>query len=285
MILYYFLYTCTEAFEPIITVFKTRKDDSLLISKENTETFTLTEQLHHSIVSGEMLPYWKYQNVQNASFYPSLHYAVSMHDFGWQNFDKQPFWNDQTQRPYSFVDFPMMAKLVIYQYGVEQIEKENPYAALLCSRHYQNFFTGEEAAAAKQFVQHEEERQLRLKKEFPNFDEARFLYHFGLLNLLDGISLFAAITEFEAGKKTSHPFFKDGLEIPDVLGLTNKHLTLAWLDEHTVGIDPFPFEEPFSCVFKQKELTKESIARNGFLKTYENQQYESISIHIVPAGH
>lgn len=243
----------------------------------------MTEQLHHSIVSGEMLSYWKYQNVKNSSFYPSLHYAISMHDYGWQNFDKQPFWNDQTQQPYSFIDFPMMAKLVLYQHGVDQIEQENPYAALLCSRHYQNFFVGEKAAPAKQFVQHEEERQIRIKKEFPDFDEAQFLYHFGLLNLLDGISLFAAITEFEAGQKTSHPFFKDGLEIPDVLGLTNKHLTLVWLNEYTVEVDPFPFEESFSCTFKQKELSKETIAQNGFLETYERQQYKNLTVQIVPS--
>ncbi|MBM6613629.1 DUF3891 family protein [Desemzia sp. RIT804] len=254
-----------------------------MISRENKDSFTLTEQLHHSIVSGEMLSYWKYENVKHSSFYPSLHYAISMHDYGWKNFDKQPFWNDQTQQPYSFIDFPMMAKLVIYQHGVDEIEKENPYAALLCSKHYQNFFTGEKAAAAKQFVQNEEQRQIRIKKNFPDFNEALFLYHFGLLNLLDGISLFAAITEPEHGKKTSHPFFKDGLEIPDVLGLVDKRITLSWLDDHTIEINPFPFEESFNCLLKQKEITKDSITQKGFLESYEKNPYDHISIQIVPA--
>lgn len=97
-----------------------------MISKEHKESFTLTEQLHHSIVSGEMLTHWKYQNIKNSAFYPSVHYAISMHDYGWQNFDKQPFWNDRTQQPYSFIDFPMMAKLVLYQHGIDVIEKEIP---------------------------------------------------------------------------------------------------------------------------------------------------------------
>lgn len=255
-----------------------------MISKINQHSFTLTEQLHHSIVSGEMLSYWKYENLKQSSFYPSLHYAISMHDYGWQNFDKQPFWNDQSQQPYSFIDFPTMAKLVLYQHGIHQIEKENPYAALLCSRHYQNFFTEEESPAAKQFVRYEEKRQVRIKKKFPNFDEAKFLYHFGLMNLLDGISLFAAITEFEDGKKPSHPFFQDGLEIPEVLGLIDKHLTLVWLDEHTIGIAPFPFEKSFSCTFKQKELSRAVIVQNGFLETYEKQPYENFTIQIVPIG-
>lgn len=254
-----------------------------MISKEQKESFVLTEQLHHSIVSGEMLPHWKYQNIKNSAFYPSVHYAISMHDYGWQNFDKQPFWNDRTQQPYSFIDFPMMAKLVLYQHGIDEIEKENPYAALLCSRHYQNFFAEEKAAAAKQFVQHEEERQLQIKKTLPHFDEAHFLYHFGLLNLLDGLSLFAAITEPETGKGTTHPFFKGGLEIPVVLGLTNERIKLNWVDEKTIEIGPFPFEESFSCTFKQKELAKETIIQDGFLEAYAEQPYKCVSIRLTPA--
>lgn len=253
-----------------------------MISRERTDSFVLTEQLQHSIVSGEMLSHWKYTDVIDSSLFPSVHYAISMHDFGWQNFDVQPFWNDRNNQPYTFMDFPMMAKLVIYQHAADEMEKENPYAALLCSHHYQNFLKHKEETAAKKFVAREEQRATDIKHSFSNFDEAVFQYHYGLLSLLDGLSLFAAITEPGAAKEALGPVFKEGLSIPDVLGLTKERMTLQWLDDATVALNPFPFAESFSCLFQQKKISKAAIAEIGFLEAYQQADYADFTVQFVP---
>lgn len=261
-----------------------RKDVSPLISRERTNSFILTEQLHHSIISGEMFTHWKYEDVIHSPLFPSVHHAISMHDYSWQNFDKQPFWNDAKNQPYTFMDFPMMAKLVIYQHGADEIEKENSYAALLCSHHYQNFLKHKKETAAKSFVAREEERQERIKENLSAFNEAVFEYHYGVLSLLDGLSLFAAITEPGAAKEDLGPIFKDGFSIPAVLGLPEAQMTIEWLDDKTVALAPFPFDSSFSCIFKQKEVAKESITEKGYLEAYQTTDYKNFTVQFVPLG-
>lgn len=252
-----------------------------MISRERSHSFILTEQLHHSIISGEMFTHWKYEDVVHSPLFPSVHHAISMHDYSWQNFDKEPFWNDAKNQPYTFMDFPMMAKLVIYQHGADEIEKENPYAALLCSHHYQNFLKHKKETAAKSFVAREEERQERIKADLTDFNEAVFEYHYGVLSLLDGLSLFAAITEPGSAKKDLGPIFKDGFSIPTILGLPEEHMSIEWLDKETVALEPFPFDDSFSCIFKQKEVTKESIAEKGYLEAYQTTDYTNFSVQFI----
>src|SRR5690625_7022992 len=72
-------------------------------------------------------------------FFDSVLFTIKYVYFGCYHFDKQPFLNDDTQLPYSFIDFPVLPKTVLYRQGVDKVEEVDAYAAALCSTHYMRF--------------------------------------------------------------------------------------------------------------------------------------------------
>ena len=66
--------------------------------------------------------------------------AAREHDRGWIELDSAPFWNDYSQSPYSFRDFPLRPRFVFYRKGIEEVREKNVYAGLLCSMMYTELF-------------------------------------------------------------------------------------------------------------------------------------------------
>src|SRR5690625_4939597 len=100
-----------------------------MIIRENDHSFIMIEQHHHAEISGYL-----FQQLSERfllSKYHSLHYAIVNHDCGWIPFDDMPIWNDVKNQPYSFIDFPISFKTVLYRHGINQVQENDPYAALL----------------------------------------------------------------------------------------------------------------------------------------------------------
>ncbi|GAB3046789.1 DUF3891 family protein [Virgibacillus ainsalahensis] len=251
-----------------------------MIVRERTNEFVMIEQDHHAQVSGKIMAKWKDALFQGTEQRKSVEYAIHMHDYGWKNFDRKPFWNDKHQSPYSFNDFPDIPKVILYKHGVDVVEKEDSYAGLLCSEHYKQFLINEPGDEIQVFVKQEEEREERIIESLGQFNKRLFNFHYGLVLLGDGLSLYACLNEPLASEENVHPFFKKGIPLSSDLELGDT-MQPRWVDEHTIALDPFPFEEPIDIKIKQKIVAKEAISAQGLIDSYEQAPFEEVSIRLI----
>src|SRR5690606_28648276 len=109
-----------------------RKETRSVIVREKDGEFILVKQHDHSQLAGRIAAHWRHRPEP----YESTLLAIREHDLGWQLLDESVRLNPTTGRPYSFMDLPMEERLPAYTWGIDQVEKIDPYAACLCSRHY-----------------------------------------------------------------------------------------------------------------------------------------------------
>lgn len=255
-----------------------------MIVREHADKFVLIEQDNHAQVSGDIMTKWKESLFKGPAFKKSVNYAIYNHDLGWKPFDLQPFWNDEKQAPYTFVDFPSLPKIVLYKNGIDEVEKKDAYAALLCSEHYKRFLLNNTSDEAQSFVKEEEQRQERIFQSL-NADKQQFKFHYSLVQLGDNLSLYICLNEPGVSKAKEHPFFKDGIPLSsDLNGFNHNTLKLRWTSENIVSISEFPFENSVEVKLKQKVLEKHAITAHGLIKCYEETPYEEISISVEPEG-
>lgn len=252
-----------------------------MIIREEENNITMIEQHNHAQISAEALKHWADSAITNDPLFSSVLYAVRNHDIGWASFDKQPFWNDEKAAPYAFTDFPALPKTVLYKHGINEVEKYDLYAALLCSEHYTRFMMNNPSEGAAEFVNGEKLRQIRIKKALHYFDEQQFSRHYSLLQFADNLSLFICLNKPGASGEEQHPFFKKGIPVsPAIMADSCDVMEATWQDEDTVVLSPFPFYEQVPVTIQYKVLSKKEIAEAGFLQAYENSPYKEKGIEI-----
>ncbi len=250
-----------------------------MIVRERKDDFVMIEQDNHAHISGDLFKAWKDSFFAGESFRESVEYAIIHHDYGWKLFDKQPFWNDEKQMPYTFIDFPNKPKTVFYKHGIDVVEKDDPYAALLCSYHYSRFLLSDSSPEATEFIQKEEQRRKRIIHSLSSFDHTLFDFHYGLLQLCDNLSLYICLNEPGVAKEAGHPFYKKGIPLPDALHVFQEDkLDIQWADDKTVTISECPFSNPLTVTIKQKTISKETIAAKGLLNSYKETEYEQVYV-------
>lgn len=252
-----------------------------MIIREREHEFVMIDQNHHGHVSKEIMQHWKKELFPDSERKDSVLTAIKHHDIGWAPFDKEPFWNDASQKPYSFTDFPFPAKLTLYEKGLDEVEIIDPYAAMLCSVHYSQFLTGSKDEDAQIFLKSEYDRRQRLRKDIQAFDERLFNQHYGLLQLGDNFSLYVCINEPGVSKIKEHPFFVNGIPNPTVLkGREDSKLAIRFHDENTVLVDPFPFNAPFDIQYTQRVVSKQEIQNKGLVKAFAEGKIETIFLKL-----
>lgn len=254
-----------------------------MIVRNRMDEFVMIEQDHHARISGEIFSYWKSDYLKSEKLNQSVLYAVTKHDCGWKMIDRQPFWNDKKQAPYTFIDFPSPAKTLIYRSGIDEVERRDQYAALLCSEHYLRFKQEEQSLEAKQFVQFEKSRQQRLIEFISDFEQPLFDFHYGLLQLCDNLSLYICLNEPGAKKEDEFPFFRDGIPLSNALDVFSKRkLHVRWIDDLTIGLDEFPMKQSFTINLNQKTVSKKLIVKQGLIQSYLETPFKTIEIRVAP---
>lgn len=203
-----------------------------MIVREVPEGFLLIGQHDHGLAAGEIARHW------GREFRPSSStvYAVAQHDLGWRELDESVLWNEETDRPHDFLDYPAEPKVRAFAAALDLLEERDPYAACLSSMHYATLMQGSEKEAEVRFREAETRRQHRLKgdiaEKFEDLDhDLRFL------KLCDGLSLFLCLNE--PGQQTSYP-----APYPDGFALDGEEYVPEWIDERTLRVRPDPFSRP-----------------------------------------
>lgn len=249
----------------------------LMIIREQNDAFIMIKQHDHAQISKRL-----YQQLHNHLLpeedSSSLEYAIAQHDCGWIPFDEAPFWNDQQQSPFSFTNYPTEPKTVLYEYGINMVEENDLYAALLCSEHYTRFLNNSSNASATGFVERERARQERIKDQL-NTKEDVFLKHYEILQFFDNLSLYICLNEPGAAKEDEHYFFKKGIKLPQIFA-ENQNLMPKWKTDKTIELNKDLFTSPATIPLKQKIVSKQNIKDKGLQKAYSNTNTEEILLYV-----
>jgi len=205
-----------------------------VIVREKPDSFVLVKQHDHALVSGEFARHWA---KRPRPLEPTL-YAIAHHDVAWQAPDASVRWNEETGRPYSFVDYPPEAKVRAYAGGLDWLEERDLYAACLCSMHYETLmrrFGASETEAG--FADAESRRQARLRAGMSREELENLEHNLALLRLCDGLSLYVCLNE--PGDGEYPPPYPGGFE------LAGERFEPAWEDRHTLRLEPNPFSGAF----------------------------------------
>lgn len=205
----------------------------------------LFEQHEHALVSREFARHWR--DVPRPL--ESTLYAVANHDLAWRELDGRVLWDEERDRPYSFIHYPAALKLPAQRRGIEAVEERDPYAACLCSMHYARFLLSATRPDEVEFRDDELDRQERLRAGMSEEDFANLERNFQFLRLCDGLSLFACLNE--PGSEDQPPPYPGGF----VLDATT--FEPAWQDQHTLRLDPNPFTQPFGIELPYREVGRD----------------------------
>jgi hypothetical protein len=203
-----------------------------VIVRERPDSFVLFEQHRHGLFSGEFARHWAARiPIREAALY-----AIANHDVGWRELDETVRWNDETGRPYSFLDYPVGPKLRAYANGLDYVQAHSPYAACLCSMHYGSFVRDARREPEISFREAEAARRRGIEATLSEEEIGGLEYNFRLLQLCDDLSLFVCLNE---PGRNDYPHYRDGF------GFMGTRLQPVWEDERTLRLDPNPFSEDF----------------------------------------
>jgi len=217
-----------------------------MIVRERPDSFVLIRQHEHALASGEFARRW----TRRPQPYEPAVFAVDNHDVAWKGPDSSVRWNDASGRPYSFVDYPAEKKVAAYTEGLDWMESEEPYAACLCSMHYERLLRefGKSSREAR-FVEDESRRQERLQRGMDRERVENLERNLRLLRLCDGLSLFVCLNE--PGSSSYPPPYPGGFRFD------RETFEPVWEDPHTLRLDPNPFSEPFGLAIPCQEVGKD----------------------------
>jgi hypothetical protein len=240
-----------------------------MVIYEDFTSFIMTDQHQHGLLSEGFARNWNENNFLGLEKKESVLYAIAQHDRAWIDIDESPIWNDKSGAPYSFHDYPIPIKLQFYRKGIDEIEDQNQYAALLCSVHYTNFFMGmAEDHHISRYLEDEKKRQTRLF-DILNIKQTdmEMDFHYQLLKFCDNLSLFVCMQEAGALDYEVHEWFKNGIKQPFEF-FPEKNFQVKWSSRHEIIINPFPFNDDFEISVPIRKVPKNLISKYGIEDAY-----------------
>lgn len=249
-----------------------------MIIRETEDAFVMTTQDDHGRFSGDIARGFRRELFLDTSVLAEVLLAITEHDRAWLRMDDTPIWNDGSQQPYTFMDYPVQPKMLMYSKGVDEIEAMSPYAGYLCSLHFASFMKNATEAPLVEFYHAETDRQKRLRVQFQFPNEAAINRQFGLLQLCDDISLYVTMNAPGASKEQEHPWFKEGF----AMSIDGERIMASWVNEQEIRLRPFLFEENWTASVKWKYVLKEKIDEHGVAKAFHDASWTQQTITFVP---
>lgn len=246
-----------------------------MIILERSNSFVMVEQHEHAQLSGQLAEHWAQPYRRDESRWPDVIEAIYEHDVAWKDVDESPFFNDVSAQPYSFMDFPVRPKLVFYRRGVDLVCQNNPYAALLCSLHFVSFFKLDSTPIERKYKQDEQERQKEIIRQLQldTGEHSRVTFHLDLLQLHDNLSLYACMNEPGTSKEEEFEWYKRGFK-QTFAEFSDQTFQAEWKNEHSIVLEPFPYDQVVNTSLTFKEVRKTDIASFGLQQAYRQASIE-----------
>lgn len=237
----------------------------------------LITQHEHALLAGRLAAAWGHPPEGAAGLPLPVVLATALHDAGWRDLDGVPSVDRESGTPLSFDRYPREEKFVAVGAWLDELETLDPYAAVLVSRHYATFGSGEEGP----FHRREEARRRLLRgaasERFPAAEvEER---HLGILRLLDHVSLLLCLAPPGAERDALPGWLdEDRLRLPD-----GAPLRMGWPDEERVRMESFPFRgDGLEVRVPYRELPSETPAE-AWIDAWDRAPRSSVRI-VIEAG-
>lgn len=243
-----------------------------MIIFERQKSYIMVAQNDHAKVSKEIALNCKDDYFFSSNRMKEVLLAIEEHDRGWIDPDAAPIWNDKTEKPYSFIDYPTDLKISFYKKGIDEVEEMSKYAGLLCSLHYSSFIQDADESVVEEFWKEEKQRQNRLSDELGIIEKEEMketmMYHLDLLKFSDFISLYICLHE-PGDNNNKHSFFQNGF--PQLfLFATDKPIVAHWESKETVALSFSPLKSETEVEVPYKEVMKDQIENDGILQAYKD---------------
>ncbi|MDQ1004792.1 hypothetical protein QFZ28_005332 [Neobacillus niacini] len=243
-----------------------------MIILEREQSYLMVTQNDHAHIAGDIARNCKEEYFFDDTRTQEVMLAINEHDRGWIELDSSPVWNDKTEKPYSFIDYPLSLKITFYKKGLDEVEKMSKYAGLLCSLHYSSFIQDSSEPAVREFWKEEKQRQERVSRELEiegiENQQETLMYHLDLLKFCDYLSLYICLNE-PGDNKGSHPFFRNGF--PQLFSfVTDKPIVAHWRNQQTVTLSFSPLKGEMQVELPYRAVMKEHIAEYGVLQAYKD---------------
>jgi hypothetical protein len=182
-----------------------------VIVREEGADLLLVRQADHGLLSGWLAGAWGAPPWTSPVPYEATVVGARLHDLAWVAWDEAVV-RREDGRPYAFNEVSRSVATALYRRGVDGVQAIDPYAGLLASLHYSGFYVShwgwpplapraveEEREAVAAFLEHERDRQRRLRAGL-GLDagaEHRLSRNYFWLQLWDRISLDVCRRGFE----------------------------------------------------------------------------------------
>ncbi len=243
----------------------------MLISRRHNRLVLIT-QPEHARVSGRLGQAWGNERFATPAPREALICAATHHDDGWYELDELPAYNEDAQRPASFIELPLERTVGPYSRGVESVYQRDPHAGVLVSMHLSGFYTGRWGVSAGGPVEHplaarvvadQEARWMPALREAwghrgPRSEFDAHTWHaYEVLQALDVLSLALGLTDLSRPSGDDEPVAATSVlgvldqpggprlvgSVPVAAGGQRVKLTLCVTAPHRVRVDPYPFSE------------------------------------------
>ncbi|SDC49625.1 Protein of unknown function [Terribacillus halophilus] len=220
-----------------------------MIVRDDEGKTVLIPQHAHAAISGEIARHWRKDDPESPVLRPEAIMAIEQHDRAWIPLDEVPKQKPDGSGYYSFIDYPLTDKLRAYQQGVMEVREQSRYAAILCSRHYCSFFSGDtDDERIKAFIDREEGLQQADRQTLTSAEQATLDIDQKLLSFCDDVSLYLCMNKPGAAKQNEVNWFRDGFK--EQFSFADK-ITGEWVSTDEVRLIPSPLEAPVRIVMPQ----------------------------------
>jgi len=214
-------------------------------------------QTEHGELAGKFAREW----APRPEPFESLLTVARRHDDGWFVWERGPGL-DPEGRPANFLDVPVRLHLTFYRAAIPAVTEEDPYAGLILSMHGAGIykrryglqsdlvmrFVDEASDDAQAFIE-DQETSFPVRLSELGIDEAEAWRGYHLLQAWDRLSLYACLSDLDAGKAETIP------SVP--LNGSLVELELAPARQGAIHVTPWPFAtSSFEVTFERRAIPK-----------------------------
>lgn len=263
----------------------------MIVRYESDGTIVMITQNDHAQLSGLFAAHWGNAQFEKPGPYLSLVRAAMFHDRGWIRYETSPQLNSETGRTPNYRDVPTdRAQLEAFEWAGDWLSAIDPYAGLMIAKHRTGLWQGRYGVIShppairrgklppeiEAFITRSEAKQERSAE---SFDAAALAVNYRLLQVWDLMSLYICSTEVRK---------PDRIEPVPVANRADGGvaMTLLPLEQQTIAIDPYPFDEPYLTTnvihrrLKQTKFKDTAELQSAYFKTAP----QTASFRLVPLG-
>ena len=260
----------------------------MIIREPRDGETTVVGQTDHSRFVGQLAAHWGNDRVARPDPWESVVRAAIYHDYGWITYETNPLVNEETGRPYKFLELPLKERqLDSYQWCIDWMQATDPYSALIISRHRTGLWKGRygfiKHPAGRYDLHKLDARILELierneawqEKTLQSIDERarkNLPANYQMMQVWDLLGLYFCCQE-------PYEDYIDPIPTRDGAGV---RMTMQPVGERKVRFDPYPFDEPELRVqLACKKLPNRSYASTAeFREAYFRAPNELLEYHI-----